>query len=78
VDGLIERRIEQVWVAVVQLVGRDGTDRIVSFSQPVRVRWDSPWDAERFAVGLHPKGGEQRYDVRVESFQYKVGVGSSH
>jgi hypothetical protein len=77
VAGLVERQTDRGAVATVQLIGVDGGGRIVSFSQPLAVRWSGPWDTVSFAMALTPKGGEQRYDVRVQSFQYRLGMNSN-
>ena len=69
--GLVVRRIGPIREARLQLIGLDGTARIVSFSQPVLVSWSGGWDAEPFAVALTPTGAEQRYEVRVLSVQYR-------
>jgi len=70
-DGIIERGTPEILLAVVQLIGLDAAGGIVSFSQPLTVRWGSAWDALPFALTLTPKGGEQRYEVRVLTFEYK-------
>ncbi len=72
-DGLIERRASGVSGAWVQLVGLDETGRIVSFGTPVLVRWGTGWDGETFTVALLPRGGEARFAVRVQSFDYQEG-----
>ena len=77
-DGLIERRNPNVGTATLQLIGVDATGRIVSFSPPIPVRWGSAWDAEGFTVALTPRGTVQRYEVRVQSFEYTQGMRSSH
>ena len=69
--GLVVRRIGPIREARLQLIGLDGTARIVSFSQPALVSWRGAWDAEPFAVALTPTGTEQRYEVRVLSVQYR-------
>jgi len=72
--GLVVRRIDVIREARLQLIGLDGTARIVSFSQPALVSWRGAWDAEPFAVALTPTGTEQRYEVRVLSVQYRDGA----
>ena len=72
--GLVVRRIGPIREARLQLIGLDGTARIVSFSQPALVSWRGAWDAEPFAVALTPTGAEQRYEVRVLSVQYRDGA----
>ena len=72
--GLVVRRIGPIREARLQLIGLDGTARIVSFSQPALVSWRGAWDAEPFAVALTPTGTEQRYEVRVLSVQYRDGA----
>ena len=72
--GLVVRRIDMIREAGLQLIGLDGTARIVSFSQPALVSWRGAWDAEPFAVALTPTGTEQRYEVRVLSVQYRDGA----
>ena len=72
--GLVVRRIDAIREARLQLIGLDGTARIVSFSQPALVSWRGAWDAEPFAVALTPTGTEQRYEVRVLSVQYRDGA----
>jgi len=69
-DGIIERTTE-VWLAMVQLIGLDASGRIVSFSPPLDVRWGSGWNTLPFTLTLAPRGGEQRYEVRVLSFEYR-------
>ncbi len=72
-DGLIERRTSDVMDAWVQLIGLDETGRIVSFGTPVLVRWGSGWNGETFTVALLPRGGEARFSVRVQNFDYLEG-----
>ena len=72
--GLVVRRIGPIREARLQLIGLDGTARIVSFSQPVLVSWSGGWDAEPFAVALTPTGTEQRYEVRILSVRYRDGA----
>jgi hypothetical protein len=70
-DGLIERhqefRIQEVWL---QLLGIDATGRIVSFTGPIRFAWRSARALESFSIALKPRGGEQRYDVRLYMFEF--------
>jgi hypothetical protein len=70
-DGLIERRHRHIGSAWIQLVGRDATDSIVSFTAPGRVRWRSYSDSEFFTIALRPRGTEQRFEVRLYSFEYQ-------
>jgi hypothetical protein len=51
-------------------VGLDAAGAIVSFTTPMRVRWRSLWDFEPFVIRLRPRGGEERYEVRLYSFEY--------
>ena len=69
VDGLVERKthIRNAWL---QLLGLDAAGTIVSFTTPTRVRWRSPSDLESFAIRLRPRGQEERYEVRLYSFEY--------
>jgi hypothetical protein len=70
-DGLIERqqesRITEVWL---QLLGIDATSRTVSFTPPIRFAWGSPSALESFTLALKPRGGEQRYEVRLYMFEF--------
>jgi hypothetical protein len=68
-DGLIERRQPHVGSAWLQLLGLDASGRIVSFTSPTRVRW-SGWDSEPFTIWLRSRGREQRFEVRLHSFDY--------
>jgi hypothetical protein len=69
-DGLVERRNHLIAGAWLQLLGLDATGRIVSFTPPTRVRWNSESDVESFTIPLRPRGGEQRFEVRLYSFEY--------
>ena len=69
-DGLVERRQHLLGSAWIQLLGFDVTGAIVSFTAPIRVRWASNSDLERFSIQLRPRGTEQRFDMRVYSFEY--------
>lgn len=69
-DGLVERRNHLIGSAWLQLLGLDATGRIVSFTTPTRVRWNSESDVESFTIPLRPRGGEQRFEVRLYSFEY--------
>jgi hypothetical protein len=70
-DGLIEReresKIREAWL---QLLGIDATGRTVSFTAPIHVLWRSPGTLEPFTMALTPRGGEQRYEVQVYSFEF--------
>jgi hypothetical protein len=70
-DGLIERqqesRIAEVWL---QLLGIDATGQIVSFTPPIRFAWRSAGALEAFTIALKPRGGEQRYEVRLYMFEF--------
>jgi hypothetical protein len=70
-DGLIERQqeshIKEVWL---QLLGIDATARIVSFTPPMWFAWRSPSALESFTIALKPRGGEQRYEVRLYMFEF--------
>jgi hypothetical protein len=68
-DGLVERRNHLIAGAWLQLLGLDATGRIVSFTAPTRVRWNES-DVESFTIPLRPRGGEQRFEVRLYSFEY--------
>ena len=70
-DGLIERRQHHIGSAWVQLIGLDASGSIVSFTAPGRVRWRSDSDSEFFTITLRPRGGEQRFEVRLYSFEYQ-------
>lgn len=69
-EGLVERRNDLIASAWIQLVGLDAAGTIVSFSTAIRVRWRSASDLEWFAIQLRPRGREDRYDVRLYSFEY--------
>ena len=69
-DGLVERRNHYIAGAWLQLLGLDATGRIVSFTTPTRVRWTSESDVESFTIPLRPRGGEQRFEMRLYSFEY--------
>jgi hypothetical protein len=69
-DGLIKRRQHHIGSAWLQLIGLDDTGRIVSFTTPARVRWTSESDSESFTITLRPRGREQRFEVRLYSFEY--------
>jgi hypothetical protein len=70
-DGLIERqqesRIQEVWL---QLFGIDATARTVSFTPPIRFAWRSSSALESFTISLAPRGGEERYEVRLYMFEF--------
>ena len=70
-DGLIEReresKIREAWL---QLLGIDATGRTVSFTAPIHVLWRSPGTLEPFTIALTPRGGEERYEVQVYSFEF--------
>jgi hypothetical protein len=70
-DGLIERQrdsqIQEVWL---QLLGIDATGQTVSFTAPVRFAWRSFSALESFTITLRPRGGEQRYEVRLYMFEF--------
>jgi hypothetical protein len=69
-DGVIERQREtQIREAWLQLLG-DGAGRIVSFTAAIRVPWRLPGTLVPFTIALIPRGGEQRYEVRVYSIEY--------
>jgi hypothetical protein len=69
-DGLVERRNHLIASAWLQLLGLDAAGRIVSFTTPTRVRWNSESDVESFTSPLRPRGGEQRFEMRLYSFEY--------
>ena len=68
--GLAERRAPEVRWAMLQLIGLDAAGRIVSFSTPELVRWQSSLDAETFSLTVGPRGQEQDFKVRVQTFGY--------
>ena len=68
-DGLVERK-SHIGSAWLQLLGLDATGTIVSFTTPTRVHWRSASDLESFAIQLRPRGREERYEVRLYSFEY--------
>lgn len=71
-DGLVERRQPYVASAWLQLLGLDPSGRIVSFTSPTWVRW-SGWVSrplEPFTIRLRLRGREQRFEVRLYSFEY--------
>ena len=70
-DGLIERHDQHIGSAWPQLIGLDETGRIVSFTTPARVRWRSASDLESFTLSLRLQGREQRFEVRLYSFEYQ-------
>jgi hypothetical protein len=70
-DGLIERRQHHIRSAWLQLLGLDATGRIVSFTTPVWVLWRSESDSESFTIKLRPRGGEERFEVGLYSFEYR-------
>lgn len=72
-DGLVERRNHLIAGAWLPLLGLDATGRIVSFTPPRRVRWNSESDVESLTIPLRPRGGEQRFAVRLHSFEYPGG-----
>ena len=69
-DGLVERRQHLLGSAWIQLLGLDAAGKIVSFTTPIRVSWRSDSDLESFAIPLRPRGGEQRFEMRLYSFEY--------
>ena len=69
-DGLVERRNHLIAVAWLQLLGLDAAGRVVSFTTPTRVRWTSEADLESFTIPLRPRWGEQRFEIRLYSFEY--------
>jgi hypothetical protein len=70
-DGLIERRHPYIGSAWLQLVGLDTAGSVVSFTAPYGVRWKSDSDLEFFRLTLRPRGHEQRFEVRLHSFDYR-------
>ncbi len=69
-DGLAERRVRETVEAYLQLIGRDAAGQIVSFSTPVLTRWRGGADAEPFWLELRSRGGETRFEVRVQDWGY--------
>jgi hypothetical protein len=71
-DGLMERQreshVRDVWL---QLLGIDAAGRIVSHTAPVRFLWRTAGAFEPFTLVLTPRGGEQRYEVRVHTFEFE-------
>ena len=71
-DGLMERQreshVRDVWL---QLLGIDAAGRIVSHTAPVRFLWRTAGAFEPFTIVLTPRGGEQRYEVRVHTFEFE-------
>ena len=71
-DGVIERQretqIREVWL---QLLGIDAAGRTVSFTAPIRFLWRTPDTLERFTIVLTPRGGEQRYEVQLYTFEFE-------
>ncbi len=72
-EGLVERRQPYVASAWLQLLELDASGRIVSFTAPTWVRWLGR-DWEPFAIRLRPRGGGQRFQVRLYSFEYMEEV----
>jgi hypothetical protein len=68
-EGLVERRQPYVATASLQLVELADSGRIVSFTTPTLVRWLGR-DWEPFAIRLQPRGGGERFQVRLYSFEY--------
>jgi hypothetical protein len=69
-EGLVQRRQHDIGSASLQLVGLDPTGQVVSFTAPLQVHWRSESDLEPFAITLRPRGKEQRFEVRLHSFEY--------
>ena len=69
-EGLAERLNPSLGRVRLQLLGLDATGKIVSFTTPTTVWWRA-WDTEPFSTSLVPRGGEQRYEMRVFSFDYR-------
>jgi hypothetical protein len=72
--GLVGRRSREISDVWLQLVGLDAAETIVSFSTLAHIHWGSPWDMEPFTLVLRPRGGEQRFEVRVRSYSYQEGA----
>jgi hypothetical protein len=72
-QGLAERRQPYVASAWLQLLELDASGRIVSFTAPTWVRWLGR-DREPFAIRLQPRGGGERFQVRLYSFEYMEEV----
>jgi hypothetical protein len=70
-EGLIERqqesRIRDIWL---QLIGLDASGRTVSFTPPTQFSWRSASALEPFTMSLRPRGGEERYEVRMFMFEF--------
>ena len=70
-DGVVERQREtQIREAWLELLGIDADGQIVSFTAPVHVLWRSPSTLQPFTIALRPRGGKQRYEVRVYHFEF--------
>jgi hypothetical protein len=71
-DGVIERQREtQIREAWLQLLGIDATGQTISHTAPVHVLWRSPSNTlQPFTIALTPRGGEERYEVRVYNFEF--------
>lgn len=76
-DGLVERRNQLIGSAWLQLLGLDATGRIVRFTTPTRVRWNSDSDEESFTIPLRPRGGAAVRGapllLRVSGGEYPLG-----
>ncbi len=69
-DGLVERKNHLIGSAWLQLLGLDAAGTIVSFTTPIARPLAVPGDLESFTIPLRPRGREQRYEVRLYSFEY--------
>ena len=73
-EGVVERRSRHIASVWLQLVGLDATGHIMSFTTPIWVAWGSWSDSESFAIALRPRGGEERFAVRVYAFEHEEGA----
>ena len=70
-EGLVEPRVGSVRTVTLQLVGEDSEGRVVSFSTPAVVRWDSGSAPRSFGVELQPTGQNDHFTVRVLDWEYQ-------
>jgi hypothetical protein len=70
-EGLVEPRVGSVRTVTLQLVGEDAEGRVVSFSTPTVVRWDSGSAPRSFGVELQPTGQNEHFTVRVLDWEYQ-------
>ena len=70
-EGLVQPRVESVRTVTLQLVGEDSEGRVVSFSTPAVVRWDSGSAPRSFGVELQPTGQNDHFTVRGLDWEYQ-------